>query len=212
MDVTNDIAYNRLMEMFKNVSVNYKEKEPYEKKLKLKTEFDRLKLNDSFASKQLSPSDLPTESILILGKPMIGKTLLMLCWKELLEENENENRYHGTYSDDHSFKWIDEREIDRHYRQIENNREMPNKLVKKKYYFIDDFCFQPYNFSGATLASGFIDYQNSLLRFLEINKDIIVIGSTNNKPSECLKEPGKTLDESRLYVRAKAIFKKVIVI
>lgn len=210
MDVINDNELNRLMEIFKNTSVNYKEKEQYQKDLKLKTEFNRLGLNDFFASKQLSPSNLPTESILISGKPMIGKTLIMLCWKELLEESEKEKKYYGTYSDDYSFKWIDERETDRYYRQIENNREAPNKLIKRKYYFLDDFCFQPYNFSGATLASGFIDYQNSLLRFLEINKDIIVIGSTNNKPSECLKEPSKTLDESRLYVRAKAIFKKKI--
>lgn len=211
MDVIKDNELDRLMDIFKNTSVNYKEKEPYKKDLKLKKEFDRLKLNDLFASKQLSPSELPTESILISGKPMIGKTLIMLCWKELLEESEKEKRYYGTYcSDDYSFKWIDERETDRYYRQIENNRETPNKITKKKYYFLDDFCFQPYNFSGATLASGFIDYQNSLLRFLEINKDIIVIGSTNNKPSECMKEPNKTLDESRLYVRAKAIFKRRI--
>lgn len=211
MDVVNDTELERLMEIFKNTSVNYQDKKPYEKNLKLKKEFDRLNLRELFKAKSLSPEVLPKESILISGKPMIGKTLLMLCWKELLDESMNEDRHNGNYSNDYSYKWIDERETDRFFRQIENNRETPNKLIKRKYFFLDDFCFQPYNFSGGTLASGFIDYQNSLLRFLEINKDIIVIGSTNNKPSECMKEPNKTLEESRLYVRAKAIFKNKII-
>ena len=87
-----------------------------------------------------------------------------------------------------------------------DNLNLPYKnYVVTQYYFLDDFCYQKYEHGKNEFEKAFISYMDRLIRFLELNKNIIIIASTNNKPSEFLGNAG-------MYARVDAIFKNKIAI
>lgn len=104
-----------------------------------------------------------------------------------------------------SSRWIDEKEVRSFYKDVDNLNLPYRNYIATRYYFIDDFCYQKYEHGKNEFEKAFISYMDRLIRFLELNKNIIVIASTNNKPSEFLNHAG-------LYARVNAIFVNKVII
>jgi hypothetical protein len=174
---------------------------------------------DLFKRKNLSPVKIPTESTILLGKPLTGKTSILKCWQELLKNKIEKVKFNReNYRDEDgnwkpvnyykelenlSSRWIDEKDVRTFYKDIDNLNSNFKNLVVNRYYFIDDFCYQKYEHGKNEFEKSFINYMDKLIRFLELNRNIIVIATTNNKPSEFLGHEG-------LYLRFNEIFKKKI--
>ena len=219
--IDNRDLIERLTEIFAKGSVNYVEPPaPIDSTDCLKA-FNQYAKVELFREKGLSPVKLPTESTLLLGKPLTGKTSIMNCWKELIQNKIEHIKFkRETYRNEDgewqplryykelekfSFRWIDEKEVRSFYKDIDNLNDNFKNLVVTQYYFLDDFCYQKYEHGKNEFEKAFISYMDRLIRFIELNKSIIVIASTNNKPSEFLDHPG-------LIARVNEIFKNKILI
>lgn len=219
--IDNKDLIERLTEIFAKGSVNYVEPPvPIDNTDCLKA-FNQYAKVELFREKGLSPIKLPTESTLLLGKPLTGKTSIMNCWKELIKNKTEHIKFkRETYRNEDgewqplryykelekfSFRWIDEKEVRSFYKDIDNLNDNFKNLVVAQYYFLDDFCYQKYEHGKNEFEKAFISYMDRLIRFIELNKSIIVIASTNNKPSEFLDHPG-------LIARVNEIFKNKILI
>lgn len=211
----------RLTAIFEKGSVNYVEPPaPIDNTDCLKA-FNQYAKVELFRAKGLSPVKLPTESTLLLGEPLTGKTTIMTAWQEVLKNKIEHVKYkRETYRNQDgewhpvryykelellSSRWIDEKEVRSFYKDIDNLNDNFRNLVVNRYYFIDDFCYQKYEHGKNEFEKAFISYMDRLIRFLELNKNIIVIASTNNKPSEFLGHAG-------MFARANEIFKNKVLI
>ncbi|MBK8396103.1 MAG: hypothetical protein IPL26_12815 [Leptospiraceae bacterium] len=75
----------RLTEIFSKGSVNYVEpQEPIDNTESLKA-YNKFAKRQLFIDKGLNPISLPTESTILLGEPLTGKTSIMNCWQELIK-------------------------------------------------------------------------------------------------------------------------------
>lgn len=193
-----------LEELVKKLSVNYKPQRA-NCSYPMRDLFYKKAQVNIFKEKNLSPEILPTESTIMMGNALTGKTLLMKAWKELLSNRikkttslmdsysrKYENQFNSCYSQalaKNSSKWIYEKDtsewFDNYTKSSENDY---TEIVFKKYYFLDDLFFRkPYPFgSEKKTDQNFLSFQESLFRFLETDKDIIVIASTNNMPQSVL--------------------------
>ena len=75
-EIWKDSEIERLAKILEKGSVNYREPEKFVPSYHLREEFSKHAKVDLFKSKNLSPEILPTESTIILGNPLAGKTLL----------------------------------------------------------------------------------------------------------------------------------------
>lgn len=213
---------SELQALIEKLSVNYQENK-FTPSYPLREEFYKKAQVQLFTAKGLKPEVLPTESTIMLGNALAGKTLLMSAWREMLQEKRKEiefnrdeyvrrhyefqwfNEYYGDLSNT-SRKWLNEQEIRKFYRNHENTDKTFTNIVWKKYWFLDDLFFGTYPYNDKTSDNGFISYMESIFRFLEINADIIVIASTNNYPQDMLAgDKNKTI-----LNRYEAIFKNQI--
>lgn len=211
----------RLTEIFSKGSVNYVEpQEPIDNTESLKA-YNQFAKRQLFIDKGLNPISLPTESTILLGEPLTGKTSIMNCWQELIKnkiekvkfKRETFRNADGEWEpvryykelENLSSRWIDEKEVRSFYKDIDNLNTNYKNFVVTRYYFLDDFCYRKYEQDKNEFEKAFISYMDRLIRFLELNKNIIVIASTNNKPSEFLNHAG-------MYARVNEIFKNKIAI
>jgi len=176
---------HELEELVKKLSVNYK-RPSLQLTYSMREMFYKKAQVEKFKEKNLSPEILPTQSTLIYGLPLAGKTLLMLAWKELLSnkikkttslmdsysrryENEFTHRYSQAL-ERNSSKWICERDTFQYYDNYEKSSERQfTEVVDKRYYFLDDLFFRKvYPFgSDKKTDQNFLSFQESLFRFLE---------------------------------------------
>lgn len=221
MDIMNRDLEKELTEIFSKLSVNYTDPTPPVDRTEFLDAFNKFAKVKLFAEKKLSPLALPTQSTILLGEPLTGKTSIMQAWQELLyneiekvkfkrESFVNEDgewqplRYYQEL-EKFSSRWINEEAARDFYRDVNNLKENYKNLVVTRYYFLDDFCYKKYDHEKNEFEKAFISYMDKLIRLLEINKNIIVIATTNNKPSEFLQS-------DRLYFRVNEIFKNKIYI
>jgi len=196
---------DELEALVKKMSVNYRAPEEVKINYPLRAEFYKKAKLDLFQKQNLSPENVPTQSTIILGQPLIGKSLLMEAWREYLknetfkitnrmddysrEYGEDWRRVYDSELSNFSHAWICERDTTRYFNNFENDPDEYRRLVFKKYFFLDDVFFRKYDYkSGKKTSENFTNFQESLFRFLELNKDIIVIASTNNYPHDILAE------------------------
>lgn len=214
---------DKLTEIFSNPSVNYVEPTPPVDKTERLDAYNKYVNRSLFESKKLSPLLVPTESTILLGKPLTGKTTIMHAWHEevknriekIIFDFKNDN-YVRRYADNwlsqynadlaaNSSRWIDEKSVREFYKNIDNLNTDYKPLITIKYLFIDDFCYKKYEHDKNEFEKAFINYMDKLIRFLELNNGIIVLATTNNKPSEFLNHSG-------MLARVNAIFKNKVVI
>ena len=228
MDLTSidDPQIKKLQELIMSgaLSQNYKKTER-NKFQNLKAEkWDKLENKDLFLKNNLNPLKPPTESVLIKGRPQIGKTLLTESWKVILDNRLSTIKsYRLKYSAqgliDVYYKtlakytnvYLQEMEVKKYFNDIHNTRDgYLDKVVNKKYVFIDDiFSKENWTHSDKQLAQDCERFWQDLYSYLSINKDnIIVIATTNNKASEVMERQGQDLEENKLFQRVKQIFKK----
>jgi len=223
-EIWNESELKKLEEIIMKGSVNYTPEKkvfhyPMIEKFKQYANVEMFKKNNLF------PEKLPTESTLLVGQPLAGKSLLMYAWKEVLKVRIDKtvsmmDDYSRRYEEDwlreynkdlskNSSAWICERDTNKYFDNYDNDPKSYKSLNWKKYFFVDDLFFRPYPFgSDKKTDQNFLSFQEDLFRFLEINKDIIVIGSTNNYPEEILSKD----KIGTIAVRCKAIFKNQIVL
>ncbi len=223
--IWNASELKRLEEILSKTSVNYAEPEKPKPHYPMVEKFRSCANLDVFKAHKLTPEKLPEESTVLIGSPLAGKSLLMLAWKEVLKvrierttsmmddySRRYEDEWFKEYNKDlskNSSAWICERDTVKFFDNYKNGEDY-RALERKKYFFLDDlFIRNPYPFhSEKPTEKNFITFQEELFRFLEINKDIIVIASTNNYPEEALaKDSNRTIAD-----RYNAIFKKTIVL
>ena len=211
----------KLTEIFSKGSVNYVEPSPPVDNTDCLKAFNQYAKTELFRVKGLSPIKLPTESTILLGEPLTGKTSIMNAWQELLKNKIEHVKFkRETFRNEDgewqpvryykelellSSRWIDEKEVRSFYKDVDNLNLPYKNYVVTQYYFLDDFCYQKYEHGKNEFEKAFISYMDRLIRFLELNKNIIIIASTNNKPSEFLGHAG-------MYARVDAIFKNKIAI
>lgn len=214
----------RLEEILSKTSVNYVEPEKPKPLYPMIDKFRSCANLALFKGHGLEPEKLPTESTIIIGSPLAGKSLLMYAWKEVLKvrvekttsmmdeySRKFENDWLKEYNKDlskNSSAWICERDTMKYFDNYDNDANGYKTINWKKYFFLDDLFFRnPYPFhSEKKTDQNFISFQEDLFRFLEINKDIIVIASSNNYAYEALaKDANGTIMD-----RYKAIFKREI--
>lgn len=214
-EINNKDLIERLTEIFAKGSVNYVEPPPPVDKTDYLKAYNQYAKTELFRARGLSPIKLPTESTILLGAPLTGKTTIMNAWQELIKNKIEHVKYkRETYRNEDgdwqpvkyykelemlSSRWIDEKEVRSFYKDIDNLNSNYKNLVVTRYYFLDDFCYQPYLHDKNEFEKAFISYMDRLIRFLELRKDIIVIASTNNKPSEFLGHAG-------MFARVDKIF------
>lgn len=207
--------FQGLVEKIKKGSVNYIPPIQEPKKTECLEVFNKYIDSKIFDSKGLSPLCVPTESTILLGNRRIGKTSLMKCWKESLYNSIqivkfnrdnyvydsggwNANLYYQSLSN-YTSRWIDEKEVRKFYRDIENLNEDYKSLSVTRYYFLDDFCYEKYLQGKNEFEKSFINYMDRLIRFLDNNPHIIVIAATNNKPHEFLDSEGMTKRVNEIF-------------
>lgn len=180
---------------------------------------------NSMSMNGFKPSELPTESTIFIGAPLVGKTFLLKCWEEVLKnriekiifkfKNDDYSReFHETWLEEYnkdlslnSYLWIDEKKTNEFFADYENQVSEYKRLIFKKYFFLDDLFFNRYDFnSEKKTTQNFISFQENLFRFLELNKNIIVIATTNNIPEVILEGDFK----KTILSRYNAIFKNKI--
>lgn len=211
----------KLTEIFAKGSVNYVEPPPPVDNNDCLKAFNQYAKVELFRSRGLSPVKLPTESTILLGEPLTGKTSIMNAWLEVLKnkieqvkhKRESFRNEDGEWNPVRYYKelellssrWIDEKEVRSFYKDVDNLNLPYKNYIATRYYFIDDLCYQKYEHGKNEFEKAFISYMDRLIRFLELNKNIIVITSTNNNPSEFLNHAG-------LYARVNAIFANKVMI
>lgn len=209
-----------LYELVSKMSINYKEPQEIIYNYPLREEFYKKARVDLFKKSGLSPEVLPTQSIILLGKPLLGKSLIMESWREFLKtetlkasnriddfyrDNENGHLAYNQELSKFSHAWICERDTIKYFNNFENDPDAYKRLVFKKYFFLDDLFFKKYDYlSGKKTTENFNNFQETLFRFLEVNKDIIVIASTNNYPEDILADA----QNDTILTRFNSIFRE----